>query len=121
MGRLDGPSVNGDLRVVSLIFGIPPLCRYPISFTKVPSGQVLVRTRFRDEDGRERRASATGCAADCRRAEPEAAVDAPHEPRRVCGTDTDSSFTQLVELWLEDVDLEGKVAPSARAQINSSA
>lgn len=27
----------------------------------------------------------------------------------------DSSFSQLVEVWLEDLDLEGKLAPNTRA------
>jgi len=27
----------------------------------------------------------------------------------------DSSFTRLVEVWLGDLDLEGKIAPSTRA------
>ena len=38
-----------------------------------------------------------------------------HAPPALGELTADSSFTQLVEVWLADLDLEGKLAPSTRA------
>jgi hypothetical protein len=86
-----------------------------ITYLKTPTGQVRARTRFRDDDGRVRRVSATG--ADRRSAERALkAVLATRASHVAAGKLTaDSSFAKLVEVWLADLDLEGKVAPSTRA------
>ena len=86
-----------------------------ITDVKTPNGQVRARTRFRDDDGQVRRVSATG--EDRKSAERALkAVLAKRASRVAAGELTaDSSFTKLVEVWLEDLDLEGKLAPSTRA------
>ncbi|MEI2713865.1 MAG: tyrosine-type recombinase/integrase [Nocardioides sp.] len=87
-----------------------------IEFTKLPNGTVRARTRFRDHDGQLRRIEAS--ADTQRRAE--------HRLKEKLATrrgysagfgelTPDSSFGQLVEVWLEDLDLEGKLAESTRA------
>lgn len=86
-----------------------------ITYLKTPNGQVRARTRFRDDDGHVRRVSATG--ADRRSAERALkAVLATRASHVAAGELTaDSSFAKLVEVWLADLDLEGKVVQSTRA------
>ena len=86
-----------------------------ISFAKVAGGQVQARTRFRDDDGQVRRVSATGVSRK----------DAERNLKKVLAQrashvasgeiTSDSSFTKLVAVWLADLDLENKIAPSTRA------
>ena len=86
-----------------------------ISFAKAPSGQVLARTRYRDDDGPVRRVSATGATRTGaeRNLKEELARRTSHAS---FGELTpDSSFKQLVQVWLDDLDLEGKIAPNTRA------
>lgn len=87
-------------------------------FTFIPTsgGKVKARVRFRDHDGRLRLVQAT---ADSRRAA-ERALKEKLAKREgyVAGSGEltpDSTFRQLVDLWLEDLDLEDKLAPSTRA------
>lgn len=86
-----------------------------ITYVKTPNGQVRARTRFRDDDGQVRRVSATG--SDRKSAERALkAVLAKRASHVTSGELTaDSTFPKLVEVWLEDLDLEGKLAPSTRA------
>jgi len=86
-----------------------------ITYVKTPNGQVRARTRFRDDDGQVRRVSATG--SDRKSAERALkAVLAKRASHMAAGELTaDSTFPKLVEVWLEDLDLEGKLAPSTRA------
>ena len=86
-----------------------------ISYVKATGGQIRARTRYRDDDGRVRRVSATGSTK--REAERNLKkVVADRSSYRSSGELTaDSSFTRLVEVWLADLDLEGKLAPSTRA------
>lgn len=81
-----------------------------------PASTVRARTRFREHDGQLRRIEAS---ADTRRR-------AEHRLKEKLATrrgysagfgelTPDSSFDQLVEVWLEDLDLEGKLAESTRA------
>ena len=86
-----------------------------ISFTTMPNGQVQARTRFRDDDGKIRRVAATGPSRAA--AERRLKVSLTHRTTRSSFAELtpDSSFTRLVELWLEDLDLEDKVAESTRA------
>lgn len=86
-----------------------------ISYVKAAGGQLRARTRYRDDDGKVRRVSATGSTK--REAERNLKqVVADRSSYRSSGELTaDSSFTRLVEVWLADLDLEGKLAPSTRA------
>jgi integrase len=86
-----------------------------ISFISASGGQFRARTRFRDDDGRVRRVTATGVTKR----------EAERNLKRIIAERTsfrstgelaaNSSFTSLVEVWLADLDLEGKLAPSTRA------
>ncbi len=86
-----------------------------ISFSTPPSGHVLARTRYRDDDGRVRRVSATGATrtAATRNLKKQLARRTSHASSGELTPD--SSFKQLVDVWLDDLDLEGKIAPSTRA------
>src|SRR3954470_12819434 len=86
-----------------------------ISYINASGGQFRARTRYRDDDGRVRRISATG--ATKREAERNLKkVAAERSSCRSTGELTpNSSFTNLVDVWLADLDLEGKVAESTRA------
>lgn len=85
-----------------------------ITYVKTPQGQVRARTRFRDDDGQVRRVSAT--RSDRKSAERALkAVLAKRASHMASGELTaDSTFPKLVEVWLEDLDLEGKIAPITR-------
>lgn len=86
-----------------------------ITYVKVAGGRVRARTRFRDDDGHVRRVSATGTSnKDAERNLKK--VLAQRASHVATGEITgDSSFAKLVEVWLEDLDLENKIAPSTRA------
>ena len=78
-------------------------------------GSAIARTRYRDQDGRLRLVQATG--ANAKAAERNLKTTIAHRTARSAdpGVITaDSSFAKLVELWLEDLDLEGRIAPSTR-------
>ena len=85
-----------------------------ITFETVPGGRVRALARFRDEDGRLRRVVAT--------ASTERSAERLLKTRMSRRThqdghgelSPDSSFGQLVELWLEDLDLEDRLAPNTR-------
>ena len=87
-----------------------------IEFATLGGGLVRARTRYRDDDGRLRSVTATGGTR----------TGAEHALKKKIATRTsytggfgglgpDSPFSALVELWLEDLDLEERVAPSTRA------
>jgi len=85
-----------------------------ITFETAPGGRVRALARFRDEDGRLHRVVAT--AGSERGAE---RLLKTRMSRRTYQDghgelSPDSSFGQLVELWLEDLDLEGRLAPNTR-------
>jgi integrase len=86
-----------------------------INFETAANGQVRARTRYRDDDGRLRRVQATGSTEKAAERELKAKL-----ARRVSDTSAlgelsaDSPFTQLVEVWLDDLDLEDRVASSTR-------
>jgi len=86
-----------------------------ISFINASGGQFRARTRFRDDDGKVRRVTATGVTK--REAERNLKrIIAERTSYRSTGElAANSSFTRLVEVWLDDLDLEGKLAPSTRA------
>lgn len=86
-----------------------------IHFEKTPSGQVRARARYRDDDGQVRRVSAVGSTQ--KTAERKLKEQLGNRTSRTNYNEItpDSSFKQLVELWLEDLDLMDKLAPSTRA------
>ncbi|HZY26636.1 MAG TPA: site-specific integrase [Jiangellaceae bacterium] len=87
-----------------------------IEFTNLPNGNVRARVRFRDHDGQARRVEASDSTRKLAEHRLKEKLAQRSGPRR--GTDeltADSSFTRLVEVWLGDLDLEGKIAPSTRA------
>jgi integrase len=86
-----------------------------ITYVKVSGGRVRARARYRDDDGQVRRVSATG--ATNREAERNLKKVLAQRPSHVASGELtgDTSFANLVEVWLEDLDLEGKLAPSTRA------
>jgi integrase len=86
-----------------------------ISVTSRPDGQVEVRTRYRDFDGKARLVSARAASRDAA----EAALRRRLVERRALRpVDTaltlDSRFPELVEYWLADLDMEGRIAASTR-------
>ncbi|WGY00496.1 tyrosine-type recombinase/integrase [Nocardioides sp. QY071] len=86
-----------------------------VTYVKMPGGRVRARTRYRDDDGQVRRVSATGSSnRDALRALKASLAQRPSHVAtgEITG---DTSFAKLVELWLEDLDLTNKLAPSTRA------
>ena len=86
-----------------------------IEFTPLTTGGVRARVRFRDHDGQLRRIEST--APTRKMAEHRLKENIAQRTDRAAGSDDltpDSSFTKLVEVWLEDLDLEGRLAPSTR-------
>lgn len=86
-----------------------------ITYVKAAGGRVRARTRYRDDDGQLRRVSATG--ASNKEAERNLKQVLAQRPSHVATGELtgDTSFANLVEVWLDDLDLEGKLAPSTRA------
>jgi len=87
-------------------------------FTYVPAsnGRIKARVRFRDDDGQLRLVQATG---DGRKsAERALKQKLTRRDRFSAGSrdlSGDSTFGRLVEVWLADLDLTDKLAPSTRA------
>ena len=87
-----------------------------IEFTTTPSGSVRARTRFRDVDGHLRRVEATALTRKAAEHALKARLTQRADFSAGSGDLTaDSSFEQLVDAWLRDLDLEGRLAPSTRA------
>lgn len=87
-----------------------------IEFTALAGGVVRARVRVRDFDGRLRRVEARGPTRKA--AEHRLKEKLARRADYATGTGEltpDTSFGRLVDLWLEDLDLEGKLAPSTRA------
>lgn len=86
-----------------------------IHFENTPSGQVRARARYRDDDGQVRRVSAVGSTQ--KTAERNLKEQLGNRTSRTNYNEVtpDSSFKQLVDLWLDDLDLTGKLAESTRA------
>jgi integrase len=87
-----------------------------IDFTTLGPERVRARTRVRDFDGQVRRVEATGATRKLpeHRLKEKLTVRATHTGGTRQLT-PESSFTELVEVWLADLDLEGGLAPSTRA------
>lgn len=82
---------------------------------KQPSGRIMARARYRDWDGKSRLVQATG---DTRRAASQAlkkklAERTLFQPSMLSLT-PDSPFSDLVTYWLEDLDLEDRLAKNTR-------
>jgi hypothetical protein len=85
-----------------------------IEITTMPGGTVRARVRFRD-DGRMRRVQATGRTRKATEHHLKEKLSERRSHAVSFGELTpDSSFARLVEVWLDDLDLEGKIAPTTR-------
>lgn len=87
-----------------------------IHFTTLANGVVRARVRVRDLDGRLRRVEASGTTRKA--AEHRLKEKLAQRADYATGTGEltpDTSFGRLVDIWLEDLDLEGRLAPSTRA------
>lgn len=86
------------------------------TYINAPSGKVKARVRFRDDDGQLRLVQATG---DTRKSAERALKQKVTRRDNYSAGDwnlsADSSFGRLVEVWLADLDLMDKLAPSTRA------
>ncbi|WP_110183518.1 hypothetical protein [Nocardioides solisilvae] len=86
-----------------------------IDFRSNPNGSVRARTRFRDDDGQLRPVEAT--AATRKAAERKLKEKIARRGRYASGMGEltpDTTFGKLVEVWLEDLELEDRVAASTR-------
>lgn len=86
-----------------------------IELTTLANGKVRARARFRDEDGRLRRIEARDDTA----AKAERRLKHKFVERVELAIDgdeltPDSLFSHLVEVWLEDLDLENRLAKNTR-------
>lgn len=85
------------------------------TFQTMHTGMVSARTRHRDDDGRLRLVQASGATAKA--AERHLKEKLTRRGGRFVGVGeitADSPFPKLVELWLEDLDLEGRIAATTR-------
>ena len=85
------------------------------TYETTTTGRVRARTYFRDWDGAKRLIQASGLT----QAAAERALKVKlNERTQTRPQDTrltpDSTFTQLVEYWLEDIELEDRLAPATR-------
>ena len=86
-----------------------------IEITTMPGGTIRARVRFRDDDGRMRRVQATGRTRKAAEHHLKEQLTERRSHAASFGELTpDSSFARLVEIWLDDLDLEGKIAPTTR-------
>jgi integrase len=87
-----------------------------IRFETLANGRVRALTRFRDHDGRLRRVTATGeTQKSAERNLKELLADRIEQNTGSGELTASSTFRHLVEIWLADLDLEDKLAPSTRA------
>lgn len=86
-----------------------------ISYRSTTSARVQARVRYRDQDGQVRFVSAVGSTRSdaARRLKDAIAARPEHGVYEEIGPD--SPFGRLVEVWLDDLDLEGRLAPNTRA------
>lgn len=76
----------------------------------------VAATRYRDWDGRLRRVEATGATRQAAERSVKERIAARTETEGVGGELTaDTRFRDLVRVWLQDLELEGRIAPSTRA------
>jgi integrase len=86
------------------------------TFITAPNGKIKARVRFRDDDGQLRLVQATG---DTRKAAERALkqklIRRDNYSAGSRDLSADSTFGRLVEVWLADLDVTGKLAESTRA------
>lgn len=86
-----------------------------ITVMDLSDGRVEVRTRYRDGDGKSRLVSARARSRSAAEAELRKRVAQRHLYQPVDTTlSLDSLFGELVDYWLADLDLEGRIAASTR-------
>lgn len=86
-----------------------------ITVMDLPDGRVEVRTRYRDVDGKSRLVSARASSKPAAETALRKRLAERHLFQPVDTTLTlDSLFGELVDYWLADIDLEGRIAPSTR-------
>ncbi|MDR0488227.1 MAG: site-specific integrase [Propionibacteriaceae bacterium] len=86
-----------------------------VTFLRTTQGRVEARTRYRDWDGKSRLVQAVGTSK--RQAEQNLKVKLAQRTLfqpPVSGLTPDSSFGDLVEYWLEDIELENRLAQQTR-------
>ena len=86
------------------------------TYVPAPNGRIKARVRFRDDDGQLRLVQATGVTR--KSAERALKQKLTRRDRFSAGSrdlSGDSTFGRLVEVWLADLDLTDKLAPSTRA------
>jgi len=87
-----------------------------IQYLTAPNGRVKARVRFRDDDGQLRFGQQPGTPASRPSGRSIGSpLDATATRLAVETCRPDSTFGRLVEVWLADLDLVGKLAPSTRA------
>ena len=86
-----------------------------IHYESTQSGQVRARARYRDDDGQVRRVSAVGSTRKTAERNLKEQLSTRTSRTNYNEITPDSSFKQLVDLWLDDLDLTGKIAESTRA------
>ncbi|MDF1602201.1 site-specific integrase [Nocardioides sp. YIM 152315] len=86
------------------------------SYLPTPNGKVKARVRFRDEDGRLRLVQATGgTRKSAERALKQKLSRRDNYAAGSLDLTRDSPFGVLVDVWLDDLDVTGKLAPSTRS------
>src|SRR6478609_3421004 len=85
------------------------------SYLRTPNGKVKARVRFRDDDGRLRLVQATGeTRKSAERALKHKLARRDNYSAGSLDLTGDSTFGVLVDVWLDDLDITGKLAPSTR-------
>ncbi|MCW2787346.1 MAG: site-specific integrase [Marmoricola sp.] len=86
-----------------------------IDFRTNPGGRVRARVRFRDDDGQLRSVEATGPTHKAAERQLKAKLAGRGTYSAGMGElSADTPFPTLVEVWLEDLDLEDRIAVSTR-------
>jgi hypothetical protein len=86
------------------------------TYITAPNGKPMARVRFRDDDGQLRLVQATGdTRKSAERALKEKLTGRDNYSAGHRDLSSDSTFGRLVEVWLADLDLMDKLAPSTRA------
>jgi integrase len=92
-----------------------------VTFQTMPSGRVRARVLFRDWDGKSHQVQTTGAT----RAAAERALKVKLNERIGAspvgvGLTPDSTFGDLAAYWLEDLDVEGRIAKSTRQRYEAN-
>ncbi len=86
-----------------------------IDFKTTPGGRIRARVRFRDDDGQLRPVEASGATRQAAERNLKEKLARRGTYSSGMGELTrDTPFTKLVEVWLEDLDLEDRVAVGTR-------